>query len=191
MDISFERNNDEKMEREYTKNLPILKLLTHQEVEPEDWRGMLEETPRDVDKLLWCIGCVGLFMSETDDKFEVWSAYCATVAKSATQACGIEATEDRVYLIAYGLAARTYDFSKNPIKRGMYDTTPMVKASEYKCEDDADFFSMWNLLIALLELLRLTAVDNMHEMISAMEKVNKIRERYRQAADKLPKPDSQ
>lgn len=191
MDISFKRNNDERVEKTYTKNLPILKLLTHQEIEPGDWQGMIEDTPKGVDKLLWCIGCVGMFLSETDDKFDVWCAYCATVTKSAMEACGAEEKEDRLCAIAYGLAARTYDFSAHPARRGMYDTAFLIKASEYECVEDVDFLSMWNLLTVLLELLRLTAMDNMHEMISAMEKMNRIRSRYREAKDKLPKPDGE
>lgn len=53
------------------------------------------------------------------------------------------------------------------------------------------FLSVWHLLVVLIELLRLSETEDMHDMVSAMVKMNQVRTRYRQAADKLPKRDAQ
>ena len=50
---------------------------------------------------------------------------------------------------------------------------------------------MWHLLVVLIELLRLSETEDMHDMVSAMVKMNRVRARYRKAADKLPKRDAQ
>ena len=41
MDVAFEPNNDARSEKAYTKNLPMLKIQTHETVNPEDWQGLL------------------------------------------------------------------------------------------------------------------------------------------------------
>lgn len=191
MNVAFEPNNDARSEKAYTKNLPLLKIQTHETVNPEDWQGLLADAPPGMEKALWCIGCAGMFMVNTEDKFDVWCAYCITVAQSVAAACGEDTAEDRVYLMGYGLAARTFNFAAHPVRRGECDPAPFVKAAQYECKDDVDFFSMWHLLVVLIELLRLSEAEDMHDMVSAMVKMNQVRARYRQAADKLPKRDAQ
>ena len=88
MNVAFEQNNDERSEKMYTKNLPLLKIQTHETVNPEDWQGLLADTPPGMEKVFWCIGCAGMFMVNTEDKFDVWCAYCITVAQSVVTACG-------------------------------------------------------------------------------------------------------
>lgn len=124
-------------------------------------------------------------------KFDVWCAYCITVAQSVVTACGEDTDEDRVYLMGYGLAARTFNFAAHPVRRGECDPAPFIKAAQYECKDDVEFFSMWHLLVVLIELLRVSETEDMHDMVSAMVKMNRVRVRYRQAADKLPKRDAQ
>lgn len=191
MDVAFEPNNDARSEKAYTKNLPMLKIQTHETVNPEDWQGLLADTPPGMEKVFWCIGCAGMFMANTEDKFDVWCAYCITVAQSVVTACGEDADEDRIYLMGFGLAARTFNFVAHPVRRGECDPAPFIKAAQYECKDDVEFFSMWHLLVVLIELLRLSETEDMHDMVSAMVKMNRVRARYRQAADKLPKRDAQ
>ena len=106
-------------------------------------------------------------------------------------ACDEDADEDRIYLMGFGLAARTFNFAAHPVRRGECDPAPFIKAAQYECKDDVEFFSMWHLLVVLIELLRLSETEDMHDMVSAMVKMNRVRARYRQAADKLPKRDAQ
>lgn len=75
MDVAFEPNNDARSEKAYTKNLPMLKIQTHETVNPEDWHGLLADTPPGMEKVFWCIGCAGMFMVNTEDKFDVWCAW--------------------------------------------------------------------------------------------------------------------
>lgn len=191
MDVAFEPNNDARSEKAYTKNLPMLKIQTHETVNPEDWQGLLADTPPGMEKVFWCIGCAGMFMVNTEDKFDAWCAYCITVAQSVVTACGEDTDEDRVYLMGFGLAARTFNFAAHPVRRGECDPAPFIKAAQYECKDDVEFFSMWHLLVVLIELLRVSETEDMHDMVSAMVKMNRVRARYRQAADKLPKRDAQ
>ena len=63
-------------------------------------------------------------------------------------------------------------------------------AASYNCTEDADIYSMWYLLQVLKEYLRLVFNGNLRELIDAMKTMNKIRDRYRQIADRLPKMDA-
>ena len=114
----------------------MLKIQTHETVNPEDWQGLLADTPPGMEKVFWCIGCAGMFMANTEDKFDVWCAYCITVAQSVVTACGEDADEDRIYLMGFGLAARTFNFAAHPVRRGECDPAPFIKAAQYECKDD-------------------------------------------------------
>ena len=69
---------------------------------------------------------------------------------------------------------------------------PFIKAAQYECKDDVEFFSMWAPACCADRTAAVKSeTEDMHDMVSAMVKMNRVRARYRQAADKLPKRDAQ
>ena len=108
----------------------------------------------------------------------------------ALEACGVEAPDERKNLLSIGLAARTFNFSGNPVTKNLKCAETIQGAASYNCTEDADIFSMWYLLQVLTEYLRLDFNGNLRELIDAMKTMNKIRDRYRQIADRLPKMDA-
>ena len=172
------------------RNLPLLKLLAKENIEADDWSVLLAATPNNEDKLLWCLGYTGTLCALDATDFDDWVVYCSTVVLSALEACGVEAPDERKNLLSIGLAARTFNFSGNPVTKNLKCAETIQGAASYNCTEDADIFSMWYLLQVLTEYLRLDFNGNLRELIDAMKTMNKIRDRYRQIADRLPKMDA-
>lgn len=159
-------------------------------IEADDWSVLLAATPNNEDKLLWCLGYTGTLCALDATDFDDWVVYCSTVVLSALEACGVEAPDERKNLLSIGLAARTFNFSGNPVTKNLKCAETIQGAASYNCTEDADIFSMWYLLQVLTEYLRLDFNGNLRELIDAMKTMNKIRDRYRQIADRLPKMDA-
>ena len=139
---------------------------------------------------MWCLGYTGTLCALDATDFDDWVVYCSTVVLSALEACGVEASDERKNLLSIGLAARTFNFSGNPVTKNLKCAETIQGAASYNCTEDADIFSMWYLLQVLTEYLRLDFNGNLRELIDAMRTMNKIRDRYRQIADRLPKMDA-
>ena len=167
--LHFAQNADAGTEESYLRNLPLLKLLAKENIEADDWSVLLAATPNNEDKLLWCLGYTGTL--------------CALDAT-------VEAPDERKNLLSIGRAARTFNFSGNPVTKNLKCAETIQGAASYNCTEDADIFSMWYLLQVLTEYLRLDFNGNLRELIDAMKTMNKIRDRYRQIADRLPKMDA-
>lgn len=188
--LHFAQNADAGTEESYLRNLPLLKLLAKENIEADDWSVLLAATPNNEDKLLWCLGYTGTLCALDATDFDDWVVYCSTVVLSALEACGVEAPDERKNLLSVGLAARTFNFSGNPVTKNLKCAETIQGAASYNCTEDADIFSMWYLLQVLTEYLRLDFNGNLRELIDAMKTMNKIRDRYRQIADRLPKMDA-
>lgn len=188
--LHFAQNADAGTEESYLRNLPLLKLLAKENIEADDWSVLLAATPNNEDKLLWCLGYTGTLCALDATDFDDWVVYCSTVVLSALEACGVEAPDERKNLLSIGLAARTFNFSGNPVTKNLKCAETIQGAASYNCTEDADIFSMWYLLQVLTEYLRLDFNGNLRELIDAMKTMNKIRDRYRQIADRLPKMDA-
>ena len=188
--LHFAQNADAEAEESYLRNLPLLKLLAKENIEADDWSVLLAATPNNEDKLLWCLGYTGTLCALDATDFDDWVVYCSTVVLSALEACGVEASDERKNLLSIGLAARTFNFSGNPVTKNLKCAETIQGAASYNCTEDADIFSMWYLLQVLTEYLRLDFNGNLRELIDAMKTMNKIRDRYRQIADRLPKMDA-
>ena len=107
------------------------------------------------------------------------------------EACKIEsASEERKNLLALGLAARTFNFSANPVTKQLKCGDTLRSAGEYACSEDADIFAMWYVLRTLTDYLRLNFNENLRALTSAMGAMNKIRARYTQIVGRLPKIDA-
>ena len=170
--VHYAINSDSSTEASYLRNLPLIKLLQQEPVDVEDWGMLLSVTPNGEDKLFWCLGCL-------------------TVVESALNACEIKNTPDeRKNLLALGLAARTFNFSANPVTKQMKCGDTLRSVSEYSCSEDADIFAMWYVLRTLTEYLRLDFNGNLRAITSALGAMNKIRARYTQIAERLPKMDA-
>lgn len=123
--------------------------------------------------------------------YQFASIYCLTVIDSALEACKIEsASEERKNLLALGLAARTFNFSANPVTKQLKCGDTLRSAGEYACSEDADIFAMWYVLRTLTDYLRLNFNENLRALTSAMGAMNKIRARYTQIVGRLPKIDA-
>ena len=188
--LHFAQNADVSTEESYLKNLPLLKLLAKEPVEPDDWKALLESAPTNEDKLLWCLGYTGSLCALDAAEFDDWVVYCATVVDSALEACGVEAKDERKNLLSIGLAARTFNFAGNPVTKDLKCGETMKSTAGYGCSEDVDVFSMWYLLRVLTEYLRLDFNENLRSLVDAMKAMNKIRDRYRQITDRLPKMDA-
>lgn len=76
------------------------------------------ELADDDNKLFWCLGYIGALCALDATDFDSWFIYCLTVVESALNACEIKNTPDeRKNLLALGLAARTFNFSANPVTK--------------------------------------------------------------------------
>ena len=189
--LHFAQNADSDMEESYLRNLPVLKLLQQETVDVEDWNVLLSSAPSGEDKLLWCLGYAGTLCALDATDFDTWFIYCLTVVNSALEACKIEnAPDERKNLLALGLAARTFNFSANPITQKLKCGETLRSVGEYACSEDADIFAMWYVLRILTDYLRLDFNENLRALTSAMGAMNKIRARYRQIAGRLPKMDA-
>lgn len=169
----------------------VLSVLTNQNIsDVSAVKNTANATPNNEDKLLWCLGYTGTLCALDATDFDDWVVYCSTVVLSALEACGVEAPDERKNLLSIGLAARTFNFSGNPVTKNLKCAETIQGAASYNCTEDADIFSMWYLLQVLTEYLRLDFNGNLRELIDAMKTMNKIRDRYRQIADRLPKMDA-
>lgn len=166
--LHFAQNADAGTEESYLRNLPLLKLLAKENIEADDWSVLLAATPNNEDKLLWCLGYTGTLCALDATDFDDWVVYCSTVVLSALEACGVEAPDERKNLLSIGLAARTFNFSGNPVTKNLKCAETIQGAASYNCTEDADIFSMWYLLQVLTEYLRLDFNGNLRELIDAM-----------------------
>ena len=168
-----------------------MKLLQQESVETADWDELLASAPSGEDSLFWCLGYAGTLCALDATDFDSWFVYCLTVVDSALEACKIEnAPDERKNLLALGLAARTFNFSANPVTRQLKCGDTLRSAGEYVCSEDADIFAMWYVLRTLAEYLRLDFNNNLRALTSALGTMNKIRARYTQIAKRLPKMDA-
>lgn len=191
MTVRYAKNADADVDASYLRNLPLIKLLQQEPVNTEDWDVLLSATPDGEDKLLWCLSYVGALCALDATDFDNWFIYCLTVIDSALEACKIEsASEERKNLLALGLAARTFNFSANPVTKQLKCGDTLRSAGEYACSEDADIFAMWYVLRTLTDYLRLNFNENLRALTSAMGAMNKIRARYTQIVGRLPKIDA-
>lgn len=189
--VHYAINADSSTEASYLRNLPLIKLLQQEPVDVEDWGVLLSAAPNGEDKLFWCLGYIGALCALDATDFDSWFIYCLTVVESALNACEIKSVPDeRKNLLALGLAARTFNFSANPVTKQMKCGDTLRSVSEYSCSEDADIFAMWYVLRTLTEYLRLDFNNNLRALTSALGAMNKIRARYTQIAERLPKMDA-
>ena len=189
--LHFAHNADSEAEVSYLRNLPILKVLQQENVEVTDWNELLASAPSGEDSLFWCLGYAGTLCALDATDFDSWFIYCLTVVESALNACEIKNTPDeRKNLLALGLAARTFNFSANPVTKQMKCGDTLRSVSEYSCSEDADIFAMWYVLRTLTDYLRLDFNNNLRALTSALGTMNKIRARYTQIVERLPKMDA-
>lgn len=189
--VHYAINSDSSTEASYLRNLPLIKLLQQEPVDVEDWGMLLSVTPNGEDKLFWCLGYIGALCALDATDFDSWLIYCLTVVESALNACEIkDAPDERKNLLALGLAARTFNFSANPVTKQMKCGDTLRSVSEYSCSEDADIFAMWYVLRTLTEYLRLDFNNNLRALTSALGAMNKIRARYTQIVERLPKMDA-
>lgn len=146
----------------------------------------------DIERDFRKVVCADFAIVEIDaTDFDDWFIYCLTVVDSALQACKIEsASDERRNLLALGLASRTFNFAANPVTKDLKCNDALLGAGDYRCSEDADIFAMWFVLRILTEYLRLDFNSNLRALTNAMVSMNKIRERYSQIADRLPKIDA-
>lgn len=138
--LHFAQNADAGTEESYLRNLPLLKLLAKENIEADDWSVLLAATPNNEDKLLWCLGYTGTLCALDATDFDDWVVYCSTVVLSALEACGVEAPDERKNLLSIGLAARTFNFSGNPVTKNLKCAETIQGAASYNCTEDADIF---------------------------------------------------
>lgn len=188
--LHFAPNADEISEGAYLKNLPLLKLLAKEGIEPDDWKPLILSVPATEDKILWCISTAGSLCALDAEDFDDWVIYCETAVSSLLEALGVSATDTRLDLLSIGLAARTFNFEAHPITPDIKCSETLKKAAEYRCTEDADIFSMWFLLQVLTVYLRLDFNGNLRALIEAMKKMNSIRSRYVTISARIPKPDN-
>ena len=189
--IHYANNCDSNTDASYLRNLPIIKLLQKVTIEVDDWSVLLSTAPNGEDKLFWCLGYVGSLCAIDAADFDDWFIYCLTVVDSALQACKIESTSDeRRNLLALGLASRTFNFEASPVSKNLKCKDTLLSAGDYRCSEDADIFAMWFVLRVLTEYLRLDFNSNLRALTTAMVSMNKIRARYSQIADRLPKMEA-
>lgn len=187
--LHFAPNMDEVADATYLKNLPMLKLLAKEGVEPSDWEPLILSAPSTEDKLLWCLSHAGALCALDAEDYDEWFIYCSTVVVSLLEALEMTASDDRANLLAAGLAARTFNFEAKPVTGALKCADTLLRASSWRTSEDADIFSMWYLLQVLTAYLRLDFNGNLRLLIDAMKKMNTIRSRYRTIMDRLPKPD--
>lgn len=189
--IHYAKNADADINASYLRNLPLIKLLQQEPVDAEDWDVLISATPNGEDKLLWGLGYVGALCALDATDFDDWFIYCLTVVDSALEACKTEnASDERKNLLALGLAARTFNFSANPVTQQLKCGDALRSAGEYSCSEDADIFAMWYVLRTLTNYHRLNFNENLRALTSAMGTMNKIRARYSQIVERLPKIDA-
>ena len=189
--IHFASNSDSEVNVSYLRNLPIIKLLQKSAIEVDDWSVLLSSAPNGEDKLFWCLGYAGSLCAIDAVDFDDWFVYCITVVESALEACEIKnASDERKNLLAFGLAARTFNFAANPVTKSLKCKDTLLSVGDYSCSEDADIFAMWFALRVLTEYLRLDFNSNLRALTNAMVSMNKIRSRYSQIAHRLPKMDA-
>lgn len=188
--LHYAQNADIGVEESYLRNLPIIKLLAQENVEKEDWTVLLEAAPSNEDKLCWCLGYAGSLCALDASDFDDWFVYCRSVVRSALEACEVTANEARENLLAIGLAVRTFNFEANPVSKDLKCAETLLETASCVCTEDADIFAMWYLLQVMTSYLRLDFNSNLRELIDAMKKMNALRSRYRQIADRLPRMDA-
>lgn len=188
--IHYSKNADTDIEASYLRNLPLIKLLQQEPIDVEDWEVLISSAPNGEDKLFWCLGNAGILCALDAMDFDEWFIYCLTVVDSAVQACNATASDERKNVLALGLASRTFNFSASPVTNNLKCGATLRSAGEYTCSEDADVFAMWYVLRALTNYLRLDFNNNLRALTSALSAMNKIRARYTQITERLPKMDA-
>lgn len=121
----------------------MVKLLQQETVDVEDWEMLLSSVPSGEDKLFWCLGCTSSLCALDATNFDDWFIYCRTVVDSALEACKIDnAAEERKNLLALGLAARTFNFSANPVTEDLKCADTLRSAGEYACSEDLNHLDL-------------------------------------------------
>lgn len=187
MGIEYKVSNDTDLKKTFTKNLPIIKFVSHDVFEENDWKDFIQNGPENVDPFTWCIWAVGIFRCDNimDDKFDTYAAYCASVIQSIANDCNVECSDDRLIMLAYGLAARTFNFESAKLNKLDYNFDAMLNASDYECSDDIDIISMWEMLVITIEFIRKIDPSNIKALIKVMKKINTIRDKYAELYDKM------
>lgn len=100
------------------------------------------------------------------------------------------APDERQELARTWAGCKNLQFSGKPVTKQMKCGDTLRSVSEYSCSEDADIFAMWYVLRTLTEYLRLDFNNNLRALTSALGAMNKIRARYTQIAERLPKMDA-
>lgn len=184
---NFKVNNDHELKKAFTENIPIIKFVSHDVFEDNDWKEFMQECPDDANQFEWCIWAAGIFRCDNimDDKFDTYAAYCASVIQSIAKDCNAECSDDRMIVLAYGLAARTFNFEAAKLDKPDYNFDAMLNASDYECTDDIDFISMWEMLVTTIRFIRVLDPSNIKALIKVMKKVNSIRDKYNEAYNRM------
>lgn len=187
MSIKYKPNNDNELREVFTKNIPIIKFVSHDVFEDNDWKDFIQNGPNELDSFTWCIWAAGIFRCDNiiDDKFDTYAAYCASVIQSIAKDCNVECSDERLIVLAYGLAARTFNFESAKLDKVDYNFDAMLNASDYECIDDIDIISMWEMLVMTIQFIRTLDPSNIKALIKVMKKVNAIRYRYNELYDKM------
>lgn len=183
----YKPNNDHELKAVFTENIPIIKFVSHDVFEDNDWKDFIQQCPDGADTFEWCIWAAGIFRCDNimDDKFDTYAAYCASVIQSIAKDCNVECSDDRLIVLAYGLAARTFNFEAAKLDKSDYNFDAMLNASDYECTDDIDFLSMWEMLVMTIRFIRFLDPSNIKALIKVMKKVNSIRDKYNEVYTRM------
>ena len=183
----YKPNNDHELKKVFIENTPIIKFVSHDVFEDNDWKEFMQQCPDNSNQFEWCIWAVGIFRCDNimDDKFDTHAAYCASVIQSIAKDCNVECSDDRMIVLAYGLAARTFNFEAAKLEKSDYNFDAMLNASDYECTDDIDFLSMWEMLVMTIRFIRVLDPSNIKALIKVMKKVNSIRDKYNEVYTRM------
>ena len=183
----YKPNNDHELKTVFTENIPIIKFVSHDVFEDNDWKDFIQQCPDGADPFEWCVWAAGIFRCDNivDDKFDTYAAYCASVIQSIAKDCNVECSDDRLIVLAYGLAARTFNFEAAKLEKSDYNFDVMLNASDYECTDDIDFLSMWEMLVMTIRFIRFLDPSNIKALIKVMKKVNSIRDKYNEVYTRM------
>lgn len=183
----YKPNNDHELKKVFIENIPIIKFVSHDVFEDNDWKEFIEQCPDGSNQFEWCIWAAGIFRCDNimDDKFDTYAAYCASVIQSIAKDCNVECPDDRLIVLAYGLAARTFNFEAAKLDKSDYNFDAMLNASDYECTDDIDFLSMWEMLVMTIRFIRVLDPSNIKALIKVMKKVNSIRDKYNEVYTRM------
>lgn len=183
----YKPNNDHELKKVFIENTPIIKFVSHDVFEDNDWKEFMQQCPDNSNQFEWCIWTAGIFRCDNimDDKFDTYAAYCASVIQSIAKDCNVECSDDRMIVLAYGLAARTFNFEAAKLEKSDYNFDAMLNASDYECTDDIDFLSMWEMLVMTIRFIRVLDPSNIKALIKVMKKVNSIRDKYNEVYTRM------